>query len=285
MPQKSLYISLVVLTLSSLWFIDAQSANSDSDDSLCGRFNQSIREADAFLRSNETTKAMDVLNKGNLGFSDLCPSESLQRTLTTIAEQAHKFKNSDAMLSLAYFCQLSEKLSYKTEEYLIAAAKLGSVEAENALGAAYKNGYFGVYRKTQRDDSKAAFWWTKASDAGDANAKAYLADLYEEGDGVLQDFMKAKQLRLQAASKGQCDAMFALGDMYQNGRGVPTNFVLAYMWINLAAQKEVIDYGSKNDVTIRERNKAAARLNTANLLKAQEMSKVCLESNYKQCGE
>jgi uncharacterized protein len=79
--------------------------------------------------------------------------------------------------------------------------------------------------------------------------------------------------------------MFALGDMYQNGRGVPKNFVLAYKWINLAAQKEVIDFGSQNDVTIRERNKVAARLIASNLLKAQEMSKICLESNHKQCGE
>lgn len=283
MPLKLFHSSLLIIAVSLLWYTDAQSSNSNADDSFCQRVNQSIQEANAFLQDKATLKAIDAINKGYLG-PDVCQSEELTKVISTITDQAQKAKNSDAMLRLAYFCEMTKTFSYRSEEYLTSAANLGSVEAMYALGIAYTNGYFGLYWRNQRDTSKAAFWWGKAASVGDPNAKTYLADLYDDGDGVLQDYTKARHLRQQAASKGQGDAMFALGDMYLNGRGVAKNFVLAYMWINLSAQKEVSYLGWQNDVTIRERNKAAAGLSPSSLLKAQEMSRICLESNYKKCG-
>ncbi len=41
----------------------------------------------------------------------------------------------------------------------------------------------------------------------------------------------------KAADKGLFVAQFLLGEMYENGQGVPQDYVQAHMWFNLAASR------------------------------------------------
>ena len=62
---------------------------------------------------------------------------------------------------------------------------------------------------------------------GDASAMIKLGYMYDCGEGVPQDFAKAKKLYEQAISLGNAIAMFILGYNYQYGEGVPQDFAKA----------------------------------------------------------
>ena len=57
-----------------------------------------------------------------------------------------------------------------------------------------------------------------------------LAVHYEHGEGVRQDYSRAKQLYCEEAARGNPDAFFNLGWMYANGRGVDRDDGIAVAW-------------------------------------------------------
>lgn len=75
------------------------------------------------------------------------------------------------------------------------------------------------------------------ADQGDAPAMVRLADRYQAGEGVRQDFAKAMALYKRAALEGNLPAHVKLGIMYQNGNGAPRDYKKAYEWFLRAAQK------------------------------------------------
>ena len=70
--------------------------------------------------------------------------------------------------------------------------------------------------------------------------------MYDNGQGVPQDYVQAAKWYRLAADQGNATAQSNLGGMYASGQGVPKDYVLAYMWRNLAA-------GGASDADIRER--------------------------------
>ncbi len=72
-----------------------------------------------------------------------------------------------------------------------------------------------------------------------------LAELYYHGQGdVSQDYGKAVNLFLVAAECGDYKAQYFLGVMYQKGQGVLQDYVRAHMWYNLATSngyEEAVD--------------------------------------------
>lgn len=60
---------------------------------------------------------------------------------------------------------------------------------------------------------------------------------YEHGEGVPQDYGRARQLYCAAARRGHVLALYQLGWMYANGRGVPQDDGQAAAWFRLAAAK------------------------------------------------
>jgi TPR repeat protein len=54
---------------------------------------------------------------------------------------------------------------------------------------------------------------------------------------VPQDYAEAARLYRLAADQGFEEAQYQLGRMYENGQGVPQNYVLAHMWFNLSAAR------------------------------------------------
>ena len=64
--------------------------------------------------------------------------------------------------------------------------------------------------------------------------------------------------------------------MYDVGKGVLQNTIAAHMWFNIAAAN-----GEK--VVVKNRDIAAGKLSSADIVKAQQMAKRCMASDYKDC--
>lgn len=92
-----------------------------------------------------------------------------------------------------------------------------------------------------RDFAKAAYWYRKAAEQGNAEAQYFLGLMYYRGQGISQDFTKAAYWYRKAAKQGNAKAQYPLGKMYYLGRGVSRNFVLATQWYSKAAEQGIID--------------------------------------------
>jgi hypothetical protein len=70
--------------------------------------------------------------------------------------------------------------------------------------------------------------------------------MYEDGKGVTQDYVQAVTWYTKAAEAGIADAQYNLASKYYGGKGVPQDYVRAHMWANLAAFKNS-EYVKKRD--------------------------------------
>jgi tetratricopeptide (TPR) repeat protein len=72
----------------------------------------------------------------------------------------------------------------------------------------------------------------------DAGAMFNLGKSYESGDGVTQDYGKAREWYKKAAAKDNSNAMNNLGVLYEKGRGVAQDYRRAREWYEKAAAKD-----------------------------------------------
>ena len=84
-----------------------------------------------------------------------------------------------------------------------------------ALGVKYEKGD-GV----TKDLDKAAGFYKKAADKGDAAGEFHLGTMYRDGDGVTKDPAKAVELFTKSSDQNNSDAENELGMLYQTGLGV-----------------------------------------------------------------
>ena len=59
--------------------------------------------------------------------------------------------------------------------------------------------------------------------------------MYNNGQGVPQDYQEAARWYRKAAEQGNANAQYNLGIMYYNGRGVPEDDSEAVRWFKKAA--------------------------------------------------
>ncbi len=118
------------------------------------------------------------------------------------------------------------------------------------------------------------------ADGGNATAQYDLATMYDGGQGVAQNYTEAMKWYRLAANQGMALAQFNLGVMYEAGKGVKRDYVRAHLWYNLAAAsfngeegKKAMDIGKI----------VAAKMTPVQIKHAQDMSKWCLLSNYRDC--
>ncbi|MDE7329828.1 MAG: sel1 repeat family protein [Clostridia bacterium] len=118
------------------------------------------------------------------------------------------------------------------------AADLGYGYAMFNLGTNYYDG------ELETDYAEAFKWFTKAAQSGDksaeADAKAYLAMLYDDGIGVAQNRAKGFQLlnEVTAENAGHFGeiAQGLMGLHYHKGWGTAIDFKKARYWYNLAEE-------------------------------------------------
>jgi TPR repeat protein len=60
--------------------------------------------------------------------------------------------------------------------------------------------------------------------------------MYSEGGAVARAYAEAMRCYRRAADQDDGFAAVAISDLYQNGQSVPRDYVRAYMWLILAAQ-------------------------------------------------
>ncbi len=115
------------------------------------------------------------------------------------------------------------------------------------------------------DDSDAARY-EKSAAMGIADSQYNLGRLYANGQGVPQDYAKARQWYEKAAAQGNAGAQKYLGLLYGIGQGVPLDYVQAHMWWNLAA-------GNGYEAATGYRDDLARQMTPAQIAEAQKLAR------------
>jgi TPR repeat protein len=90
--------------------------------------------------------------------------------------------------------------------------------------------------------------------------------MYEEGAGVLQDYLEAAKWYRMSAEQGNVVAKINLGVMLEQGfPGLPQDLVQTHMWYNLAASQGSAD-------AARFRDDVAASMTPEQVAEAQRMA-------------
>ena len=156
------------------------------------------------------------------------------------AEQEAKIKAELALKAKAE----AHAAQVKAEADAIAAAKraafaklesdanAGIKEAQCKLAEFYLNGEGGVAINLK----EALQWYRKAGDQGSSEAQLKVAQMYEEGWGVLMDKTEAFKWNLKAANQGNTRAQGLVSEAWGNGSGVRRNWVEAYKWALLEGE-------------------------------------------------
>jgi len=92
-----------------------------------------------------------------------------------------------------------------------------------------------------KDAVKAVEWYQKAASQGNARAQVNLGSMYNSGEGVPKDAVKAVEWYQKAAAQGNVDAQFNLGLVYHSGDGVPKDTDKAAEWYQKAAVQGDVD--------------------------------------------
>ena len=88
---------------------------------------------------------------------------------------------------------------------------------------------------TEKDISKAYYWYKKAAENGDAGGQNRLGLCYELGKGTTKNFAEAVKWYVKSAENGNANGQFNAGDMYENGKGVEKDYAKALAWYKKAA--------------------------------------------------
>ena len=115
-----------------------------------------------------------------------------------------------------------------------------AISADDWLNASYRFDF-------EEKHEKAAICFTKAAELGDVLAKFYLAECYEKGKGVPQDYVKASELYVEVSQcrdylvsydyHPQGCAEYALGGFYERGLLPDSTMEKAVEWY-LRAEKD-----------------------------------------------
>ena len=101
--------------------------------------------------------------------------------------------------------------------------------------------------------------------------------MYDNGRGVLKDAAEAVRWYRMAAEQGDASAQNNLGVMYDTGEGVLKDSVLAHMWLNIA--------GANGNEGARENRDTLERdMTRAEISRATELARECMDSDYQDCA-
>jgi S1-C subfamily serine protease len=103
-------------------------------------------------------------------------------------------------------------------------------------------------------NSETSFAALKAqAENGDGSAQESLGFMYENGQGISQDYVEAAKWYRREAEQGYIWGEVSIGLCYYTGDGVPKNYVEAYKWLNLASahtgnndtERKLVEYSAK----------------------------------------
>jgi len=88
-----------------------------------------------------------------------------------------------------------------------------------------------------QDYTEAVKWYRKAAEQGSAKAQNNLGVMYDDGQGVPQDYTEAVKWYRKAAEQGYAKAQNNLARMYYEGKGVTQDYTKAVKWLRKAAEQ------------------------------------------------
>lgn len=214
----------------------------------------------------------------------------------------------EAQLLLAYIYQYGDDADHSTSESknievdidLNLAEKWYLLAAEhNSITAQFNLAELNIEKldlESNKAYSKARYWYEKAACQGDAKSQAWLADLYERGEGGEIDLTKAIFWYEKAANNGWSYAKFKLAFFYATGREVKINHAKAIKLYEESYKENVIDSayelayiyekGLWTNINIEKSQKLYQKASTINyipallrLAKAYQLGELGLERN------
>jgi TPR repeat protein len=127
-----------------------------------------------------------------------------------------------------------------------------------------------------QDYAEAVRLYKQSAAQEHTRAQYNLALMLQAGKGVAQDYAEATRLFRLAATQGLSVAQGNLALSYAQGLGVPQNFIRAHMWANLAAS-------TGDSVAFRTRDLMSEQLTNQQIAEAQKLARECQARNFKNC--
>ena len=117
------------------------------------------------------------------------------------------------------------------------AAGIGQTNSMRVLGYTYLNGVTAEGLTIEQDHEKAAYWYRKAAEAGDAKAQRSMGLLYKRGEGVERDYAQAMEWFRRGAEQGDAVSAYHVGKLYYDGLDpIELDYVRAAQWFHRAAR-------------------------------------------------
>ena len=126
--------------------------------------------------------------------------------------------------------------AYWRGEYQTAVQLLRSLSEQGHAEAQFSLG--SIYDQgngVPQNYAEALKWYRMAAEQGHPGAQVNLGVMYSNGKGVPQNWDEAVKWVRRAAEQGDVGAQWYLGFTYSDGRGAPHDYVIAHMWYSLAA--------------------------------------------------
>ena len=127
-----------------------------------------------------------------------------------------------------------------------------------------------------QDYGRAIKWYILSARQGYKSAQYNLALLYHKGKGVNKNFKKAVKWYRKSAAQGYAAAQSNLGNMYHQGLGLPLSKVYAQMWW-------IISASNGNADAMHNKNVHSKLLKRSELQEVQNLVKSCVEKFLKDC--
>ena len=213
------------------WYKLAAEKNQDGAQESVARVEQALQKKTETERSTEKT-AEQYYEEGNYeealtAYREAGDTENVERILQAIFDLAENYKDGKNGV---------EKNEEEAIRYYELVAEDESSSEINVEQSCFYLGYLMTRNETDEDDSEAAAWYEKAIEKGMTEARFNLAAMYEEGQGVAQDYEKAISLYTQQADEPDAFAMMELGRIYENGEcGQKKDLEEALKWYEQAA--------------------------------------------------
>jgi TPR repeat protein len=87
------------------------------------------------------------------------------------------------------------------------------------------------------------------------------------------DYKTAYRLIKPLADQGYAEAQHKLGILFEEGQGVPQDYVLAHMWFNLAASRYPAAEQKSREEAIKARNSIASKMTPDQIAEAQKLAR------------
>ncbi len=126
--------------------------------------------------------------------------------------------------------------AFKRGDYATALLGFCNAAEQGDMRAQYNLGIMYDNGEGVQQNYAAAFdWYKTAAERGYTDAQYNLAKMYSYGQGVGRDYVQAVYWYRTAAEQGDVEALYNLGVMYNCGEGVVQDLPFAHMWFSLAA--------------------------------------------------